>query len=747
MHPSLILFALGFSQLFMLGWLAAAAVPILIHLWNKRKHREVTWAAIEYLLAAIQKHSRRLRIEQWLLLAVRTAIIAVVVLAVAGPYLERSATPFIAGRPTHKLFIIDGSYSMAYRSTDNSRFDRARELAAEIVAQSAQGDAFTLILMASPPRVIVGTPSQSPRDFLLEIENLKLHHTGADLAATLAQADAVLKSAARDQSRLAQHEVFFFTDLGRTTWDAAVTPTGEARAHLGRLADDATLWLVDLGMPQTENFALADLGANDAYLTTAAELTFEAVVKSFSAEPQRRKVEFVVDGQRIGEQLAEAPPHGEASVTFRHRFDAPGEHAVEARLAGDSLPVDDRRWLSAPVKSSIETLIVNGEANPRAANYLRFALDPDSGRSQNTVARSPIRATVVAETALLEMELGRFDCIFLSNVEQFTRGEAQVLGSYVETGGGLVFFLGNRVLADRYNEELGSPASANRLLPVVLEQPVTSSQYSFDPLSYRHPIVAPFRGNEGAGLLQTFVTKYFRMRLTDPQHSKAQVAMAFAETGDPAIVTQSVHRGQVTVVALPASLESVDAATKVPWTLMTATQSFQPIVQEILARTLRGKNRDRNTGVGEPIGAAAPLIATNTSIALHTPDGRQEQVRVSTGASDDEQSSPGAGPEESQWSFGDTWWSGIYTAEAKGTGDASQLFAVNVDTAESDLTRVALDELPDGITPLGDGEDPDQPTAGALGVRGGLDRAFLYIAVGLLLIEMVLAFYFGYRVS
>ena len=103
------LFAFGFSQLAMLGWLSAAAVPVLIHLWNKPKYREVAWAAMEYLLAAVQKNSRRLRVEEWLLLAIRIAIILLVVLAVAGPYFEQAATTFVAGRPTHKVFVIDGS--------------------------------------------------------------------------------------------------------------------------------------------------------------------------------------------------------------------------------------------------------------------------------------------------------------------------------------------------------------------------------------------------------------------------------------------------------------------------------------------------------------------------------------------------------------------------------------------------------------------------------------------------------------
>ena len=110
--------------------------------------------------------NHRPRVEQWPSLVIRTAIILLVVLAVAGPYFEQAATTFVAGRPTHKVFVIDGSYSMAYRATDKSRFDPIRlELATQIVDQSRQGDAFTLILMASPPKVIVGTPSQSPRDF------------------------------------------------------------------------------------------------------------------------------------------------------------------------------------------------------------------------------------------------------------------------------------------------------------------------------------------------------------------------------------------------------------------------------------------------------------------------------------------------------------------------------------------------------------------------------------------------------
>ena len=104
----------------MLWWLAAAAAPLLIHLWNRRRYREVPWAAMEHLLAALKKRSRRLRFEHWLLLAVRTALIVCVVVAVAGPYIERLGGRCAAGKPVHRVIVLDGSYSMAYKPADEA---------------------------------------------------------------------------------------------------------------------------------------------------------------------------------------------------------------------------------------------------------------------------------------------------------------------------------------------------------------------------------------------------------------------------------------------------------------------------------------------------------------------------------------------------------------------------------------------------------------------------------------------------
>ena len=122
----------------------------------------------------MRRKARRLRFEHWLLLAIRTLLIVLVVLAVAEPSWETTGAVLSRGGQTHRTLVIDGSYSMGYRPADKSRFDEAKQLARRIIEESPQGDAFTLVLMSAPPRVVVGQRRPwSPPKCLKEIDNLQ----------------------------------------------------------------------------------------------------------------------------------------------------------------------------------------------------------------------------------------------------------------------------------------------------------------------------------------------------------------------------------------------------------------------------------------------------------------------------------------------------------------------------------------------------------------------------------------------
>src|SRR5262249_40047874 len=161
---------------------------ILIHLWSRRRYRPEPWAAMAFLLAAQRKNARRIQLEQWLLLAVRTAILVLFALALADPQLSvLSAWASGPRGQTHVVRVMYGSYSRDYRREDKSRFEAAKEVAKQIVQAGRQGDGYTLVLMGQPPRVVIGRPAFDRADVLQEIDNLQFAHAGANLPATLGE--------------------------------------------------------------------------------------------------------------------------------------------------------------------------------------------------------------------------------------------------------------------------------------------------------------------------------------------------------------------------------------------------------------------------------------------------------------------------------------------------------------------------------------------------------------------------------
>ncbi|MEA3368638.1 MAG: BatA domain-containing protein, partial [Planctomycetota bacterium] len=296
----------------MLGWLAAAAVPVLIHLWSRRRYREMSWAAMEYLLAAVRQSRRRLRVEHWLLLLIRTLVVVLAVLAVAEPYTATSGFSFAPGGDrTHRVLVIDGSFSMAYTPTDQSRFDRAKELAGRIVEESPQGDGFSLVLMSTPPVIVVSQPALEPGEFLQEIHNLTLPHATADLPATLAKVEEILVAARREHPRLIREEVYFLSDLGRVGW---LPDFSNARAkrefhdRAERLAESAALVVIDLGQAGAENVAVTSVRTAASYVTLGRSVTVQAELKNFGRQNRdRQTVELLVDGRRVDSRQVDLP--------------------------------------------------------------------------------------------------------------------------------------------------------------------------------------------------------------------------------------------------------------------------------------------------------------------------------------------------------------------------------------------------------------------------------------------------------
>ena len=103
--------------------LIAVGVPIIIHLLSRRRRRPIEWAAMRFLIEAFQKHRRRLRIEQLLLLIIRCLVLALLGAALARPLLDAPEALDLGGSRAVFLMIDNGLASSAVISDGRTALD------------------------------------------------------------------------------------------------------------------------------------------------------------------------------------------------------------------------------------------------------------------------------------------------------------------------------------------------------------------------------------------------------------------------------------------------------------------------------------------------------------------------------------------------------------------------------------------------------------------------------------------------
>ncbi len=705
--------------------MAAAAAPIVIHLWMRHTYRESPWAAMRFLQAAIKRQARRMQLQQWLLLALRTLILLLVAVAAAKPFL--SDLGWIGGGTrVHRVLVIDTSLSMSAVEREDSRFARAIALATEMIDASRPGESFSLVTLADPPQVRLSGPVADKSRVKAELAQLETNFGTAELPATLALVSQVIADADQRSEPFDRHEVVCLSDLGKNTWGSVA---GERQSIAHQLSASTELIVVDVGSDSAANLSVSQLELADAFPTAGRPITVSAVIDNHSADVARDMiVELQVDGVVSEERRVSIEAASSTAVSFTRTMPEAGWHRFELHLPDDALRGDDREYLVANLPESVGVLCVEGR--PGAARYLASALNPTGERSGQIVP------TVISAGGLRDTRLEDFRCVLLSNVGELTASEAEQLTVYVRNGGGLGIFLGDAVNVDSYNatarreskitfavpdphlvlfgQLLASDvATRQSLLPVKLLPPVSQTTYGIDPLEYQHPIASVFRGREQSGLLSTPISRHCPLEVTS---AEAKVALALSD-GSPLLVTCRLGDGMVAVCGTAASLDSIDPATGQPWTLWPAWPSFLPVVRE-LVDYLENDRATLSRVVADDIAGRAKKV-TNEPITVTRPDERVDSLVVA----------------DNEWRYDDLDLPGIYAVNSEAS---EQLLAVNTLAAESDLTPVSADDLQPGIKVV---SDLSYSSFGgeSLSSTAWLHRWLLYAVLLLLVTESIVA--------
>ena len=129
--------------------LLAASIPILIHLFNLRKLKKVEFSTLRFLKELQKNKIRKIKLKQWVLLALRIMIILFLVTAFARPTLKGvSIGGTTSAAKTSSVFILDNTFSMSVVDNNGSYLNQAKETAKSLLDQLQEGDEAALILLS-----------------------------------------------------------------------------------------------------------------------------------------------------------------------------------------------------------------------------------------------------------------------------------------------------------------------------------------------------------------------------------------------------------------------------------------------------------------------------------------------------------------------------------------------------------------------------------------------------------------------
>src|SRR5690606_38831988 len=125
--------------------LVAAAIPVLLHLVQRRDPPERLFPAVRYLEDATREHKRRVRLRNLLLLLCRTTLVVALVLAAAGP-LARRAVPLGRHAPSAVVVVLDNSASSGAVIDGAPVLDALVGEAREVIGRATPADRLWLLL-------------------------------------------------------------------------------------------------------------------------------------------------------------------------------------------------------------------------------------------------------------------------------------------------------------------------------------------------------------------------------------------------------------------------------------------------------------------------------------------------------------------------------------------------------------------------------------------------------------------------
>ncbi len=675
--------AVSFINPFFLFALGAAALPVLFHFVRKMRAKKVPFGSLMFLKATPKELIKKRRLRDLLLLAVRTAMFALLALAFARPFISQEKLPFLPQQDDQSVVIlIDNSYSMQVGDV----FERARQEVLRRLDEARPGDEFALVAFSDDAQQL--TPLG---------DDLTLHRTLArslapsnrptDFYTPLRLAAEILRDARHDD-----RAVVLVSDFQQGGWTGALDNW--------KLDADVAFVPVKVAADAVDNAYVAAFNLTTKRAGSRVAVRYDArVAAQGRSAAQQQTVTLALDERPVERKTL--PALASSRVTFQQAAAREGFYQGEIALPDDDLALDNRFFFTYPVAARPSILVV--DEGPRGALgdafFLRNAFDVGE--------QALYRFATGGRQRLTRGELRNHGVVFLANVGALSGAQAGAVRAYVEEGGSVVVSFGDAADLPAFSGTLGA-LGVGRLGGAVTARSVQALDAIVGEVDLRHPVFEVFAASGMGAILRPKFRRYARL-VPDTN----AVVVGTYDTGDPFLVERRLGRGKVLVYTSTFSTR---------WTDFPIHELYVPFVYQLVKYAFSASDVRHQYSVGE---AVALRGRPGETWDVRAPGDRIFKVTLD---------------EAGVGFFRETEVPGQYVA---GQGSTRWPFSVNVDARESVLATRDAEEAYAAVAGTAD-DVATTPAAAALAVedeekKQKFWRYLILLVIGLFALETVLA--------
>ena len=714
------------NPLFLLG-LLATGIPLVIHLWNRRRVVTIDFSSLIFITAAHRENARRFQLRQFLILLLRMAIIALIALALARPFLTLGLPVASVRAKTDVVIVLDNSYSMAYQDINGIRLDKAKTLATDIIDTLRHGDRASLILMSDIPKPVFRQLTPDIESVIAAINDTETSYRTTNVQPSLELAHEILT-----ESEQLNKEIYLISDFAQNGWK-----------NWNRLPNrsGARISLIPVAEGEAHNISIKEIRPSNQLIGVDLPFQLNVTTVNHSVAPLDQNIlTLFIEGEKQKTMSFSVAANESLNTTLTYNFSTPGTHIGYFTLTDDRLNIDNQRYFALKALGEVRVLCVGEQTE-----YLTLALNPRTHSGQRSVvsrqqetgieerkdgrmgtpqssnlatfqpnadrrlltANVMILPTRCTPDEFVTFPLEDYDVIVLADVLTISHQMRAQLQEFTRHGKSIIVFVSTRSDVASYNEP------DNMWLPARLGSPLTwTPPQRVQAYEETHPIFDIFPSD---GFSMQYAPQFYTGIALQPS-SESNVIARFGDD-TPFLVEQS--QGASTVLlyncglmagssqqsAISDQQESVPS----PENLLTDSHYtndllvnpyFLPMLQQSVLYTTIASNHLLTWGghIGETYMAHYPRSAGGkASIRLMTVSDQQEGIgspETSLLRTDGFRRFPTAVlpiAEDGTLRFQGTERPGIYQVEVR-TQDRVQrdFFAVNVDTTEADLTEIPL---------------------------------------------------------